>query len=102
MIATGGGNDYASGHNAIQIWSAKTGELLCAIEEEISEEIHAVFSSDQKKLISGASRYTATWHQIIRVTKAKSTLFPLSGNNRLLVSASSDKTMRLWDLDTNL
>jgi WD40 repeat protein len=33
MIATGGGNDYASGHNAIQIWSAKTGELLCAIEE---------------------------------------------------------------------
>ncbi|KAG2354179.1 WD40-repeat-containing domain protein [Suillus spraguei] len=102
-LATGG-----SGDNAVKIWDAKTGELLKTLNH-----IYAVFSlawtSDGHRLISGAYDWirifdTDTWQQIAILeghTSAVTTI-SLSQNNRFFASVSSDKTARLWDLDTNL
>jgi WD40 repeat protein len=104
-IATGG-------QNGIKIHDAKTGKLLSTVGHE--EQVWSLaWTSDQKKLISGSILGpirifdTATWQQIailqghdlgpgaVRITS-------LSRSDRLLASASYDKTARLWNLDTNL
>ncbi|KAG2737622.1 WD40 repeat-like protein, partial [Suillus brevipes Sb2] len=63
------------------------------------------------KLISGSYGpirifNTATWQQTVvlegHTRHVRVTGISLSSNNRLLASASSDKTARLWNLDTNL
>jgi WD40 repeat protein len=68
------------------------------------------WTSDGKELISGSYGPirifdTATWQQIAILEGHTSTIvkaISLSPNNRLLASASYDKTARLWNLDTNL
>jgi WD40 repeat protein len=107
-LATGGYKE-----NAVKIWDAKTGELLNTLEHS-SMVRSLAWTSDGKKLISGSLGPirifdTATWKQIAILqndVEDDDTHFvngiSLSSNNRLLASASWDKTARLWNLDTNL
>jgi WD40 repeat protein len=67
------------------------------------------WTSDQKKLITGSYASirifdTVTWQQIAILEGHTRTVYSLSlfPSDRLLVSASHDKTARLWNLDTNL
>ncbi|KAG2345516.1 WD40 repeat-like protein [Suillus weaverae] len=102
-IATGG---YQYG---VKIWDTGTGELIATLEHGFWIISSLAWTSDGKKLISGSYGPirifdTATWKEIAILgghtdwVKAIS----LSQNNRLLASASQDKTARLWNLDTNL
>lgn len=104
QIATGGFNQ-----NAAKIRDAKTGKLLATLEYNNYIVCSLAWTSDGKKLISGSFGLirlfdTATWEQIavleghIDFVNA----IALSCSNRLLASASDDKTVRLWNLDTNL
>ena len=102
-IATGGSEE-----NALKIWDAKTGDLLSTIQHA-SMVWSLAWSSDQKKLISGSNGWimvfdTTTWQQIAILEGHTYYVHSLSlfQNDRLLVSASEDKTARLWNLDTNL
>ncbi|KAG2343304.1 WD40 repeat-like protein [Suillus weaverae] len=102
-IATGG--DY---ENAVKIWDAQTGELLATLKHFFTVSSLA-WTSDDKKLISASLGTisvfnTTTWQQIA-ILEGHGSYVPaisLSRNDRLLASASDDKTARLWNLDTNL
>jgi len=94
--------------NALKIWDAKTGNLLSTIKHDRSVW-RLVWTSDQKKLITGSYASirifdTATWQQIAILEGHTFFVSSLSlfQNDRLLASASSDNTARLWNLDTNL
>jgi WD40 repeat protein len=102
-FATGGDKE-----NAVKIWDAKTGELLNILKHDDTVRSLA-WTPDGKKLISGSYDPirifdTATWQQIAALEGHQSLVYgiSLSSNNRLLASASWDKTARLWNLDTNL
>jgi WD40 repeat protein len=102
-LATGGDEE-----NAVKIWDAKTGELLNILKHD-RRVMCLAWTSDGKKLISGSFDPirifdTATWQQIavLEGHTQRITSISLSSNNRLLVSASWDKTARLWNLDTCL
>jgi WD40 repeat protein len=103
-IATGGENE-----NGIKIWDAKTGKLLFTIKHELPVW-SLVWTSDQKKLISGSDDGkirifdTATWQQtnILEGHENGVYVISLARNNRLLATASWDKTVCLWNLDTNV
>jgi WD40 repeat protein len=102
-LATGGDED-----DAVKIWDANTGELLNTLKH-INAVRSLAWTSDGKKLISGSFGPirifdTATW-QLIAILEGHADFvngISLSSNNRLLASASSDYTARLWNLDTNL
>jgi len=104
ILATGG-----SEQDGIKIWDARTGKLLSTLEQD-SEVWSLVWTSDQKKLLAGHSNgsitifNTATWQQIAILENHTDAVFALSlfQNDCLLASASFDKTVRLWNLDTNL
>jgi WD40 repeat protein len=100
----------AGGHreNAVKIWDAKTGKLLNTLKHDWMV-CSLAWTSDGNKLISaslGPIRIfdTATWQQIgvLKGHEFSVNGISLSSNNRLLASASWDKTARLWNLDTNL
>ncbi|KAG2739634.1 WD40 repeat-like protein [Suillus brevipes Sb2] len=102
-LATGGRDE-----NAVKIWDAKTGELLNTLKQVYGVRSLA-WTSDGNKLISGSHSLirifdTATWQQIAVLEGYRGYVYgiSLSLNNRLLASASEDKTARLWNLDTNL
>lgn len=108
QIATGG---YKQ--NAVQIWDADTGKLLSTIEH--SRPVYSVtWTSDGKKFISGSDvgsirifnfdPVQLECHQVAILERHHNAVFAisLSYNNRLLASASRDRTVRLWNLDTNL
>jgi WD40 repeat protein len=102
-IATGGYNEHA-----LKIWGAKTGNLLSTIKHDYIVS-NLAWTSDQKKLITGSYTSirifdTATWQQIAILEGHTSHVYSLSlfQNDRLLASASWDRTARLWNLDTNL
>jgi WD40 repeat protein len=105
MIATGG-----SELDGIEIWDAKTGKLLSTIE--VDQPVWSLtWTSDQKKLIAGMGNGlirifdTATWQEIAVLDEHDvEPVYSLTllRNDRLLASSSWDKTVRLWNLDTNL
>jgi WD40 repeat protein len=102
-LATGGHED-----DAVKIWDAKTRELLNTLKHDYAVRSLA-WTSDGKKLISGSLGPirifdTATWEEIAVLEGHTRFVYgiSLSPNNRLLASASWDKTARLWNLDTNL
>jgi WD40 repeat protein len=102
-IATGGYNERAA-----NIWDAKTGELITALKHDWIV-CSLAWTSDGKKLITASKDPikifdTATWRQIatLRGHNDWVNTITLSRNNRLLASASGDKTARLCDLETNL
>jgi len=102
-IVTGGG--YKT---ALQIWDAKTGNLLSTIKHD-SAVFSLAWTSDQKNIITGSHTWirifdSVTWQQIAILEGHTSAVFSLSlfQHVRLLASGSADKTARLWNLDTNL
>jgi hypothetical protein len=103
-FATGGDKD-----KAVKIWDAKMGKRLKTLKHDRTVYSLA-WTSDGEKLISGSSLGlirifdTATWQQIAVLEGHTQFVaaISLSSNNRLLASASWDKTARLWNLDTNL
>jgi len=103
-IATGG-------DKAIEIWDTTTGERLSTLEQDSQLQVRSlVWTSDQKKLIAGFSNglirifNTTTWEQIAILEGHRSFVLAISllQNDRLLATASEDRTARLWNLDTNL
>ncbi|KAG2343323.1 WD40 repeat-like protein [Suillus weaverae] len=103
QIATGGYDESAA-----KIWDTKTGELLATLKHD-NIVCSLAWTSDRKKLISGSRGPirifdTATWQEIA-ILEGHTwwvNAISLSRNERLLASASWDKTARLWNLDTNL
>jgi WD40 repeat protein len=102
-LATGGDREAA-----VKIWDAKTGELLNTLKHN-ARVYSLTWTSDGKKLISGSDALirifdTATWQRIAILQGHTNGVqaVSLSQNNRLLASASNDKTARLWNLNTNL
>ncbi|KAG2101366.1 WD40-repeat-containing domain protein [Suillus discolor] len=103
MIATGGCDE-----SGIQIWDAKTGELLSTIE--LDQSVWSLtWTSDEKKFIAGVEDSikifdTTTWQQIAVLEGHTNVVYSLTlfPNDRLLASTSWDKTARLWNLETNL
>ncbi|KAG2032907.1 WD40-repeat-containing domain protein [Suillus americanus] len=103
QIATGGFNP-----NAAKIWDARTGRLLATLKHDWTVWSLA-WTSDGDKLISasyGPIRIfnTATWQEIA-ILEGHTTWvsgISLSQNDRLLATASDDKTSHLWNLDSNL
>jgi WD40 repeat protein len=96
------------GENAVKIWDANVGELITTLKYNGTAGSLA-WMSDGKKLISGSYGpirifNTATWQQIAILEGHTDyvTAISLSRNNHLLASASDDKTVRLWNLNTNL
>ncbi|KAG2343251.1 WD40 repeat-like protein [Suillus weaverae] len=106
-IATGGdkGNINIC---AVKIWSAKTGKLFNTLQHD--DQVHSLaWTLDGKKLLSGSCGSirifdTATWQEIAILKGHKHFVhaISLSQDERLLASASLDKTALLWNLDTNL
>jgi WD40 repeat protein len=104
-IATGG---YRYNEHAAKIWDAKTGELITTLKHDLVV-CSLAWTSDGKKLISASLGPimifdAVTWQQIATLEGHTNYVnaISLSRNNRLLASASWDKTVRLWNLDTNL
>jgi len=104
--------NFAAGgyyRSAITIWDTRTGELLSTLKQD-SGVSSLVWTSDQKKLLAGHDNgsitifNTATWQQIAILKNDTDPVYALSlfRNDRLLASASDDRTARLWNLDTNL
>lgn len=106
-IATStGGFDQST----VNIWDAKTGELLATLDHD-SLAVHSfAWTSDAKKLFSGSFDgsirifETSTWQQIATLKGHNRAIcaISVSRNDRLLASVSCDETARLWNLDTNL
>ncbi|KAG1816700.1 WD40-repeat-containing domain protein [Suillus subaureus] len=103
MIATGG-NDAS-----VKLWEVKTGELLKTLEGNM---LGVAWSSDVNTLISGSLNYdndsirkfdtaTGTQTAVLEGHQHLVKALSLSPNNRILASASSDKTTRLWNIETN-
>ncbi|KAG2096298.1 WD40-repeat-containing domain protein [Suillus discolor] len=115
-----------------RIWEVKKGKTILKIETSHARVNAVMYSPDSSKLATGrgdmrrtllawtsldgngkliSDSYdliriydTATWEQIaiLEGHTKHVTALSLSQNNRLLASASYDKTARLWNLDTNL
>ena len=105
QIATGGFN-----RDAVKIWDAKTGRLLSTIAHN-TPVWSLAWTSDQRRLLSGSggglirifNTATLICHEITRLVGHKGGISTISlfRSDRFLVSASWDKTARLWNLDTN-
>ncbi|KIK33187.1 hypothetical protein CY34DRAFT_723454 [Suillus luteus UH-Slu-Lm8-n1] len=98
----------AIGGHPVGIWDAKTGELMKTLKHD-TIVCSLAWTLDRKKLITashGPIRIfdTATWKQTGTLEGHEDWVnaISLSHNNRLLASASWDKTARIWNLDTNL
>ncbi|KAG1881875.1 quinon protein alcohol dehydrogenase-like superfamily [Suillus tomentosus] len=95
-----------------RIWEVKRGKTVLKIETSHARTVRSLAWTSldgNGKLISDSYDLiriydTATWEQIaiLEGHTKHVTALSLSQNNRLLASASYDKTARLWNLDTNL
>ncbi|KAG2038632.1 WD40-repeat-containing domain protein [Suillus americanus] len=88
-----GGRD----ENAIKIWDAKTGALFKTLKQD---EIVWSLVWGNKLVCSDRIFDTGTWEEIAVLEDV--TAISLSLNGPILASALLDKTVRLWNLDTNL
>ncbi|KAG2343264.1 WD40 repeat-like protein [Suillus weaverae] len=102
-IATDGRDE-----DAVKIWDAKRGKLLKTLKHN-NQVYSLAWTLDGKKLITGSYGSirifdTATWQEIAILEGHTHLVYAisLSQNERLLASASVDKTARLWNLETNL
>lgn len=111
MIATGGHNSVNEG--SVKLWDVKTGELLKKLKADmpvLNEVLCLAWSSDVNTIISGSLNFeghslrkfdtaTGTQTAVLEGHQHLVKALSLSPNNRILVSASSDKTTRLWNIE---
>ena len=91
----------------LEIWDAKTGNLIKNLEGHTQEVTCLAWTADGSTLISGShddsirTWNTTTWQQIHVLTGHTSVVeaIAISPNGRILASASQDNTARLWNLD---
>jgi WD40 repeat protein len=103
MIATGG---LQFGEKSIKIWDGKTFGLVTTLKGDASALCMA-WTADGKRLISGSTNgsivtwNTSTWKQLAVFTAHMGAIFAISisPNERILASASWDKTARLWNIE---
>ncbi|KIK40863.1 hypothetical protein CY34DRAFT_806795 [Suillus luteus UH-Slu-Lm8-n1] len=93
MIAT------ALGSRGLKIWDANSGELLKTFKGSFW---CLAWTSDGKTLNNGRSKFdTATW-TVVDLCKDFVNAISLSPNDRILaISSYFEKTVQLWDLETN-
>ena len=102
-IATGGDKE-----NSVKIWDSMSGELLASTNKQPESVWSMAWTSDGKRLVYGGNIRsirifdTVTWQEIATLNHENISTIALSPNNRLLASASWDRTAHLWNLETNL
>jgi len=98
----------SSDHN-IKIWDVKSGSLIRTFSEHITVTRDAKFTPDGKSVISAENNYLVYWRsatdgQIGRLPMYGHTSSVLSvdmsSDMQLIVSGSSDKTIKIWDAQT--
>ena len=105
MIATGG-----SGDKKINIWNAKTFELVKTLKGHKEHVYSLAWTADGRTLISGSADdasgiltwNTTTWEQHITFLPEHTDVIraiAISPNQCILASASWDCTARLWNLE---
>lgn len=112
MIATGGRDD--DNEPSVKLWDIETGKLLKTLKANplAGEVLCLAWSSDVNTLISGSLDMEGTGIRKFDTATGKQTAvleghkhlvkaLSLSPNNRILASASSDKTTRLWNIENN-
>jgi len=108
LIATAGRDGpWFDTSSSVQIWDAKTGELVATLKGHTDSVRCVAWTKDGKTLISGSFDHsirtwnTTKWEQTAVLDKHTHNVFALaiSPNGRILASVSGDKTARLWNLD---
>jgi WD40 repeat protein len=107
LIATGGHEPFSGQPQcSVQIWDAKTGELVATLKGHTIAVRCLAWTKDGKTLISGSYDNTIrTWNttkwERTAVLDGHSGVYAIaiSPNGRILASALFDMTARLWNLD---
>jgi WD40 repeat protein len=106
-FATGGFDESSAagpGDCSVKVWDAKTGDLITALTGHTATVSCLAWGAE---LISGSADHwirtwnTSTWEQIIGLHEHTASVSAIAIHDRILASASHDKTVRFWNLDNN-
>jgi WD40 repeat protein len=92
--------------SSVQIWDAKTGELVATLQGHTWTVACLAWTKDGKMLMSGSydctirTWNTTNWEQIAVLFRHTNFVHAvaISPNGRILASASEDRTLQLWNL----
>jgi len=99
-----GSND----HN-IKIWDVESGSLIRTFSEHITVTRDAKFTPDGKSVISAEDNYLIYWRNAVSGQIGRLPMYGHSGSvltvdmstdMQIIVSGSSDKTVKIWDAQT--
>ncbi|KAG1775637.1 hypothetical protein EV702DRAFT_1279780 [Suillus placidus] len=112
LIATGGRDGPSTARkfleSSVKIWDAETGKLVTTLKGHNDSVRCLAWTKDGKTLVSGSyddsirTWDTAKWEQTAVLeghTHGGLFAIAISPNDRILASASYDKTARLWNLE---